>query len=1216
MTERLANLSPAAKRALLARALQYKAQEPTLAPLSFHQQQLWLRNQLLPETPLDTLCYTLHVTGVLRVDVTQRVIQTIVQRHEVLRTTFRVVDDVPMQVIAPVLPVSFQVEDLGDLTPDEQELAILQRLHAASCRTFDLTTGPLLRVLVLRRSYDDHVFCLTMHHLVADGWSMQVFVHELGILYNAFAHEQPSPLPALPLQYQDYARWQRQHLQGEVLQHLLTYWTTQLQDAPPGLHLPIARPRATRHSHQGALLPLTVAPDLLHALKAFSREAGVTLFMTMFAAFSVLLHRLSGQEDLLIGTPIAAREHPGTQGLIGFFVNVLVLRASLAGDPPFLELLQRVRVMILDALTHHELPFETLVEALHPARDASQFVLKQVAFNLLPALPERLERPGLIVQGALFDNAMADLDLMLSLWEGSETLSGYFRYHTEAFDAPTVARLVAQLQTLLHSIVAHPEQRLSALALLPASELQQLLVMGQAPQTPTLPQVAGVHALVEAQVARTPHAVALITATHTPTYQELNQRANRLAHHLRALGVGPEERVGLCSERSSAMVIGLLAILKAGGAYVPLDPSLPTARLASMLADVRPAVLLTQQHLVPRLPALSCPLVDLETDHEDPDTDCSSGVQAQHLAYVLYTSGSSGVPKGVMIEHRSVVNVVTSFVDTYHLTATDRVLQQASLSFDVSVNEIFPILTVGGALVLPQPEDLATDETFLALLARQQITVLGAIPAVLARWNALHAPLPHVRLILSGGETLAWRDVERLCQTTMVTNGYGPTEGTVCATCYDLRQYDPTRQTTMPIGTPLAHMQVYIVDRHLTCVPIGVAGELCLSGVGVARGYWQDAALTAEKFVPHPYQPGERLYRTGDLARWLPDGNIEFLGRLDHQIKLRGVRIEVEEIEAVLRPHPALHDVAVRLWHEPPGAPRLIAYVIPTTPQAATFLDDLRRLVSVHLPTFMRPTVFMCLEHLPRLATGKVDRRSLPAPPPLQDDPARNPVAPSTPLEHTLVRLWEDILQQQPIGVNEDFFALGGHSLLAVQLMGRIQDALHVEAPGTLLFDAPTIAQLARRLEPAAPHHAEASVSTVALSPLVPLQVRVAQPTLFCIHPVGGQIYWYTHLAAHLASSWAVYGLRSCALAAPATEHPTLPALALVYTQAMQQHDPHGPYVLLGFLGGGVRLSTGGGAGATRGADPECDAHRYLCRPGRVRRPGACDVERSPLYAA
>lgn len=1164
MTDRLAALSPAAKRALLARARQRQDHAPILAPLSFHQQPLWLRHQLTPDSPIDTMGYAWRVTGVWRVELLPGVMQALMQRHTVLRTTFRLVHEVPMQVIAPSLPVPLQVYDLSALPPPDQDAAIRSHLHTAAHHTFDLTAGPLLRMVVLRCSYDTYVLCCSIHHIVVDGWSIGVLLRDMLALYEALAHNQPASLPTLPLHYHDYARWQHQDLHGETLQRLVAYWTQQLQDVPLGLRLPITRPHAIRQGHQGAMVPLDLPPDLLEALRALSRAEGVTLFMLLCAALSLLLYRLSGQEEILIGTPVAGREYPGTSSLMGMFVNVVVLRASLGGDPPLREFLQRVRERTLAALAHQALPFEKLVEALHPARDASQQALQQVAFNLQPAVPARLERAGLLLDGELLDNGMAELDLSLSLWEGATTLRGHLRYHTAVFEEATITRLAAQLQTLLRSMVAHPEQRLSALPLLPEAERLQLTVTWNATQTAAPPDTACLQTLVEAQVARTPEAVAVLSATETLTYQELNQRANRLAHHLRTLGVGPEVLVGLHCTRTPAMIVGLLAILKAGGAYVPLDPALPAARLAMMLADADPAVVLASSPLAPGLPALSCPVVSLDAIHPGPDTNLASGVQAQHLAYVLYTSGSTGVPKGVMIEHRSVVNVVQSFVRTYHLTSTDRVLQQASLGFDVAVNEIFPILSVGGTVVLPQPEDNADDTRFLALLARHQITILGAVPHVLARWNAMAAPLPHVRLILSGGAALAWRDVERLCQTITVTNGYGPTEATVCATCFDVRHYDPTRHPSLPIGTPLANMQAYIVDQHLACVPIGVPGELCLSGVGLAQGYWRDAALTAEKFVPHPYRPGERLYRTGDLARWLLDGQIEFLGRLDHQVKLRGVRIEVEEIEALLRQHPLVDDAVVRLWEYAPDNQHLVAYVLAAQALDASLVPDLQRLVRLHLPIFMRPAVFVCLDAFPRLPNGKVHRHGLPTPPPPQQAHSAPHVPPSTPLEQALAAIWCDVLHLEQVSVHDDFFALGGHSLLAVQLMARVQDTLDVTAPVTLLLEAPTIAQLASRLTTVE------TAETATVSPLVPLQTCVSSPTLFCVHPIDGQIHWYTHLAARLATSWAVYGLRARVLPGAAGPSTTLAALVSDYVHVIRQADPQGPYVLCGFSSGGL----------------------------------------------
>jgi amino acid adenylation domain-containing protein len=923
---------------------------------------------------------------------------------------------------------------------------------------FDLADDRLLRVALLRLAADQHVLVLAMHHVISDGWSIGVLVREVEALYAAFAEGLPSPLPELPIQYADYAVWQRRWLADGALERQLGYWTDQLAGAPAALELPTDRPRPAVPSFRGAVHHFTIDPARTAALANLARQAGATLFMLLLAAFQVLLARWSGQYDVVVGTPIAGRTRAETEGLIGFFVNMLALRTPLDGAASFRSVLHGVKAAALDAYAHQDLPFEKLVEATHPIRDLSREPIVQAVFALqnMPQQPTRMA--GLAIEPFDTGPVPAKFDLELAMVEADGALAASIVYATDLFDAATIERLAGHLARLLDAIVADPQRRIGELPLLDDAERRQL-----AAWTGTVapyPEDRCLQDLFAAQAARTPDAPAVICEDRTLSYRELDRRANRLAHHLRALGVGPDVVVGLSMTRSPDLVVGVLGILKAGGAYLPLDPGYPADRLAYMLADARVPVLLTQSPLVDRLPVHAATLVRLDADAPQiarwPDTPPPGAADPQHLAYVIYTSGSTGHPKGVMIPHRGAMNLAEAQLTRLPLGPTDRILQFASISFDAAVWDLLMAWRAGAALVLADPHDLMPGEPLRELITRQRITTVLLPPSALAAQPV--AELSSLTTLLVGGEACAAEQLRPWLAGRTVLNAYGPTEASVCTTLFDCG----SDQRRPPIGRPLPNTRTYVLDQRLEPVPIGVAGELFIGGAGLARGYLARPALTAERFVPNPFAPGARLYRTGDRVRWRADGELEFLGRLDTQVKIRGFRIEPGEIEAALLAQPGIEHAIVIARDDAVGK-RLVAYLV-GRPDAVADTGELRRKLQQGLPDYMVPAAFVTLDRLPLTPNGKLDRAALPAP---EWNAGADYLAPRNPLETILAGLFAELLGINRVGVNDNFFEAGGHSLLAMRLVSHVRAALGVSLPVRVIFMSPTIAELATHTEQA-----------------------------------------------------------------------------------------------------------------------------------------------------
>jgi amino acid adenylation domain-containing protein len=1053
-----------------------RVQRDGALPLSFAQQRLWFLDQFEPDSPAYNIPMALRLSGPLNVAALEWALNEVIRRHDSLRTYFTFSDNDPRQTVLDSLVLPLSVADLSAL-PDAQQRAELERLRAAEAEApFDLSRAPLLRARLLRLAADEHVVLFTMHHIISDGWSMGVLVQEVGTLYGSFIRGEESPLEELTLQYADYAVWQRGWLQGEVLEGQLDYWRRQLAGAPALLRLPTDRPRPPVQSSRGAILRMVLSAELSAGLQALSHGEGVTLFMLLLAAFKALLVRYTGQEDVSIGTPIAGRNRLELERLIGFFVNTLVLRTDASGDPTFRELLGRVRETCLGAYQHQEVPFERLVEELQPERDLSHTPLFQVMFDLHNADESKVVAlPGLRASGMESWSRTAKFDLTLSLVNGREGLTATMEYNTDLFDAVTIERMGAHLKMLLEGVAADPARRLSELPLL--TEAEERLMLSEWNDTRAeFPRGLCLQQLFEQQVERTPDAVALVCGDRQLTYAELDGRANRLAGELRRLGVGPEDFVGILMERSAEMIVALPAVLKAGAAYLPLDPAHPRERLAFMLEDAGASVLLTQERLRERLPALHPRMVCLDMNGEAVERleagDVDSGVSPLNAACVIYTSGSTGRPKGVLVEHRSLVNYILSAGETFDLKESDRVLQFASISFDAAAEEIFTCLSRGAMLVLRSEEMLSTAEGFLRTCGQMGVTVLD-LPT--AYWHLLagelhagRAVMPEcVRLVVIGGEKAHAGQVSRWHETVRqqvrLVNTYGPTEATVVATACELRAVEGGAQRAeVPIGRAVSNVTTYLLDRRLRPVPVGVVGELYIGGAGVTRGYWNRPELTAERFLPNPFAPdaGERMYRTGDLVRYLPDGEIEYVGRADSQVKVRGFRIELGEVETVLRSHAAVRDAVVLASEDGEGGRRLIAYVA-AEPGRVVTESELRGYVRGSLPEYMVPSAVMVLEQMPLLPNGKLDRGALPAPSGSRQYLTSSADARDL-VEDVLAHIWAEVLKLEQVGVNENFFDLGGHSLLATQVVSRVREAFRVEVSLRGLFEKPTVAELSK----------------------------------------------------------------------------------------------------------------------------------------------------------
>ncbi len=1064
-----------------------------IAPTSFSQQALWVLGQVLPQESVYNESDVFRLKGALDIEALRNAVNEIVRRHEVLRTRFAVEDGEPVQVIAPELKLSLEVTDLSALPDGEREAEAQRRARDDARAGFDLERGPLIRVRLLRLEKDEHWLLQTMHHIIRDGGSMVVFAKELSNLYGAYSSGKPSPLPELPLQYADYAVWQRERLRGEVLKEQLAYWKQTLANLSM-LELPTDRPRPAVPSYRGGRVAFELGEDLTRGLKELRRREQTTLFTTLLAAFQVLLYRCSGQEDIAVGVPIAGRTRPKLEVLIGFFVNMLVLRADLSGEPSFREYLARVRRQTRDAYAHQDLPFAKLVEELAPRRDPSRNPLFQVSFVKGTEPGERPELSGLTVDTIETTGTEAvKFDLGFSVADEDRKIRVVIEYAADLFDASTIERLAAHWRVLLEGIVADPTQKISRLPLLTAAERERLLRQGRA--AAAFPRDKCIHQLFEAQVQRTPEATAVVFEAQRLTYAALNARANRLAHHLRTLGVGPEVLVALAMERSLDLVVGLLGILKAGGAYVPLDPSYPAERLAFMLTDTRAPVLLTQQRLLGQLPAYAGHTVCLDRDWASiaaqPDSNPAPSSTPDNLAYVIHTSGSTGTPKGTLVTHHNIARLFAASAHWFGFDAHDVWSGFHSFAFDFSVWEMWGALLYGGRVVLVPYLVSRDPKEFHALLVRERVTVLSQTPSAFRQLMGVHAREDAseklaLRFVILGGEPLDFQSLRPWFERhgdakPRLVNIYGLTETTVHVTYRRIAIADLDAARGSMLGEPIPDSSILLLDRHLQPVPVGIPGEIFIGGAGVARGYLNRPELTAERFIANPYStdPSSRLYRSGDLARRTADNDLAYLGRIDLQVKIRGYRIELAEIESALLHHPEVEQAVVVAGEDPHDghAVRLIAYVVPAASQVAVhaaaptalgerLAAELRAHLKARLPDFMMPSVFVGLEQIPLTANGKVDRKRLPVPAPesFAASDARH-VAPRDGIEEQLAAIFGEVLGLDRVGVHSDFFEIGGDSLLAVQTLARVDAVFGTEISIRSLFSAPTVAQLARQVE-------------------------------------------------------------------------------------------------------------------------------------------------------
>jgi amino acid adenylation domain-containing protein len=1046
-------------------------------PLSFAQQRLWFIDQLTLDSPFYNIPSAFRLTGPLDRAALESSFNEIVRRHEALRTSFKTIDDQPVQVINDAAPLALDVVDLSSLPEAEREAEALRLTIDEAHEPFNLSCAPLIRARLLRLAKDEHVLLVTMHHIASDGWSMGVMSNELSALYPAFREGRPSPLAELPVQYADYAVWQRERLSGEELERQLDYWRGRLGGELPTLELPTDRPRPPVMTYRGAETYLELSEELTSRLKALSQREGVTLYMTLLSAFTALLHRYTSQTDILVGSPVAGRTRAETEPLIGFFVNTLVLRTDLSADPTFRELVGRIREVTLGAYAHQELPFEKLVEELQPERDLSRHPLFQVMFALQNAPADDFHLPGLQLSPVEVANDATRFDLEFHLWESDSALGGALIYNTDLFDHHTLARLVSHYRLLLDAVASSPDARISELPLLTTEERR---LLRQCNDTRTsYPRHACVHELFERQAEMTPDAIALCCNQTQLTYSELNRRADRLARRLRRLGVGPETVVAVMVERSVRLVEALLGVLKAGGAYLPLDMSYPEQRLRMMMEDASARVLLTQSRLIGKVKVPDgTVLIRLDKEEAEAESEAvekvESGARAENLAYVIYTSGSTGIPKGVAIAHSSAVALLSWARTRFTADELACVLASTSVCFDLSVFELFAPLISGGRVLLAE-NALALP----GLPAASEVTLVNTVPSAIAELLKTSGLPPSVLTVNLAGEPLKGSLVEELYRRAphvrRVYNLYGPSEDTTYST-EELVKRGAEREPT--IGRPIANGEVYVLDKTMRPQMVGVVGELYTGGDGLARGYLNRPALTAERFLPHPFSdvPGARLYRTGDLGRRLADGSIEFVGRVDDQVKIRGFRIELGEIEAALGRHPEVREAIVAAVGDDNRAvedKRLVAYVVCAEPARRPTSGELRSFLQERLPKYMIPSLFVPLDALPLNANGKVDRRRLPAPDGTRPEMEREFVAPRTAVEEKLADIWREVLGVDRVGLHDNFFELGGHSLLATRVVSFVRDRCGVEVPLLALFESPTLAGLASRVEADRPEQSE-----------------------------------------------------------------------------------------------------------------------------------------------
>ena len=1154
---------------------------PKSYPLTYGQQGLWFLYKLAPQSAAYNIAFTARIRSDLNISALQRAFEKLIDRHPTLRTTFGQQDGEPFQEVNRDPEVCFEIVDAS--TWDEEEL--MGRALAAYKHPFDLERGPLLRVNLFASSPQDHLFLLTIHHIVVDGFSCGILLDELRLLYESENTGKTISLDPIKWQYCDFVEWQEKMLKSSLGDSQWTYWQKQFAGELPVLNLPTDRPRPPSQSHEGASYSFEISKEITEQLRKLGKAEGVTLYVTLLSVFQVLLYHYTGQEDIIVGSPTEGRSQSKFTRTVGFFVNMLAIRVNLGGNPKFSELLSQVRQTVLDALTHQDYPSPLLIEGLHLNRDRSLLGLFRVSFNLLPLremVPEyelsvspkttaKEDWGGLCLEPFVIPQQEGQNDIVFDVIDRQESLLGILKYNTDLFDATTISRMAEHFQTLLEGVVADREQRISSLPLLKKEESDRLLLEWNDTQV-EYPKDRCIHQLFEAQVELTPDAIAVGFKDRQLTYQQLNDRANRLACYLQKLGVGPEVLVGICVDRSLETIVGLLGILKAGGAYLALDPNYPQKRLNFMISDARISVLLTQQKLAGNFAVEEIPLVCLDRDWEiisqESESNLVNSVTPENLAYVVYTSGSTGTSKGVEIAHQSLVNAYQSWEKVYQLRSLTSHLQMASFSFDVFSGDMIRAVCSGGKLVLCPREWLLEPEKLYKLMLQEKIDIGEFVPAVLRNLvqylKKTKQDLHFMRLLIVGSDSLYVKEYEEFkhfCgSNTRLINSYGVSEATIDSTYFETTKVDLSVDGLVPIGRPFANTQTYILDSHLQPVPLGVLGELYIGGIGLARGYLNRPDLTKQKFIPNPFDKSKLLYKTGDLARYLSDGNIEFLGRMDNQVKIRGYRIELGEIEAVISTHPEIREV-VALAREDRGDNKYIVAYIVTRSESLT-ISEVRNFLKQKLPDYMVPSFVVILEALPLTPNGKIDRRALPAPD-IEENRQIEFVAPCSDTEKAIASIFTSVLKLKRVGIHDNFFELGGHSLLATQVISRLQQTFNIEFPLRSLLESPTVEELANSITKNTEDSAKSKY-------LVPIREEGTKPPLFCIHPAGGQVMVYQHLAACLGRDRPVLALQSGSLDTPEQEHNSINDMAIKYAQEITQYQPEEPYYIMGWSMGGL----------------------------------------------
>jgi aspartate racemase len=1141
--------------------------ETSPAPLSFAQEQIWLHCQFAKD--LYNEFVTIYRRGPLDVPTLQRALDEMVRRHEAWRTTFRLMDGRPVQIVNPPASLPIEIVDLRSLSPDRQQ-AESQRLARERARQlYDMERGPLVRATLMQFGDVDYRLYLYLHHIIFDGFSVyNILLPELVKIYGAFLAGKSSPLPELRLQYSDFAQWQRDSISQGQMAESREFWTAQLNGEVPVLEMPTDHPRPALQSFRGAMRRFAFSKSLSEKLHDLANREHTSFFVTVLTCFAALLRRYSAQEDFVIGTVTSGRTNSELEALLGCFQNPLALRLKLAGDPSFREMLAYTREITLKALAHDKAPFERLVEELSVRRDTSRNPIFNVMFSLAPPTPAY--ESGWDLNQLDLDTGTAKFDLDLELDDRPAGLQGRFVYCTDLFDASTIDRMAGHFQTMIEAIVADPDHKISQLPMLSAKERQQFAEWNRTETE--YPRQSCVHELVEAQAARTPNASAVEHGGQVLSYRELNERANQLAHFLQKRGIKPESKIGICLQRSIELPVAILGVLKSGAACVPLDPAYPKERLSYMLEDSQTPLVLTQPGLLAEVTDFNAEVVNLDSDWKvfsgESRENVVSGVQPEKLAYVIYTSGSTGKPRGVLLTHGGLVNHNVAAAKLFGMSSSDRMAQFASISFDIAIEEIFPTWISGGALVVREEDASLAVGDFLRWVEDNGVTALD-LPT--AYWHELVRELSEsslslpksLRIVIVGGEKAssaalnAWRKLAG--SRVRWVNTYGPTETSVIVTSFEPKTSDAI-PAVLPIGRPIANTKIYILSKALQQLPIGIAGDLFVSGPGLARGYHNRPEITAEKFVNDPFIPGARMYKTGDLARYLASGEIEFAGRTDDQVKIRGYRVELEEIEAVLGSHSSVHEVVVMARENESGEKTLVAYLVPSREQVPT-TSALRTYLKQKLPHYMVPSAFVLLEAMPKTPNGKVDKRALPAPKAADFAEVQEYVAPSNEIETHLTKIWETVLDKKPVGIRDNFFELGGHSLLAARLMHRIEQQLGQRLPLAALLQAPTIEQLAAVLQ---------QEGADGWSSLVPIQPEGSRPPFFCVHGVGGNVVGFRDLTRHLGNDQPFYALQPQGLDGKRECLTSIPAMAERYIQEIRRIQPEGPYRIGGYSFGGL----------------------------------------------